>query len=183
MSIQQLLEAIAGLSDAERQDLLRQLRAIYPEVAAVPPPPRQMGLDLDTGEWSGPANYLVVFDGGSQGNPGPGYGSYALFEGSQPGQIHRLTFTDAMTNNEAEYHTLIGALRELLARLGQQAGAASVEVRGDSQLVIQQVLGHWKAKDDRMRYLRDQVRALLARFHRYRLVQQPREDSVKVLGH
>src|SRR3712207_7739911 len=48
---------------------------------------------------------------------------------------------------------------------------ATLEVRGDSALVLQQVLGAWKAKDDRMRALRDEARALLRRFKDRRLVQ------------
>ena len=178
MTVQELLEAIAALPPAERQDLLVRLRALYPPV-----PPRQMGLDLDNPDWDGPADCLLVFDGGSQGNPGAGYGSYAVFKDGRPGQVYRLTFAETMTNNEAEYQTLLGGLRHVLAELGSGAARASLEVRGDSLLVIQQVLGHWKAKDERMRGLRDDVRRLLARFGRYRLVAQPREDSVKVLGH
>jgi ribonuclease HI len=180
--IQHLLEAIAALGEAGRQELFGRLREIYGE-AAPAPPARQLGLDLSEQDWTGPADYLLVFDGGSQGNPGAGYGSYALFAGSEPAQVHRLSFPDPLTNNEAEYHTLISALEALLAQLGPQAGHARLEVRGDSQLVIQQVLGHWKAKDERMRHLRDMARRLLNRFGRFRLVAQPREDSVKVLGH
>lgn len=181
MSVQQLLEAIAGLSETERIDLLSRLREIYGLPA--PPAPRQMGLGLGSDEWTEPADYLLVFDGGSQGNPGAGYGSYVIFERSAPGEVVRLKYPDPMTNNEAEYHTLLAALRDLLGRLGERAGAATLEVRGDSQLVIQQVLGHWKARDDRMRALRDEARALLRRLARFRLVPQPREDSVRVLGH
>ena len=179
MSVQTILEAIAQLSDEERAELLARLREIY----GTPPPARQMGLDLSTVEWSGPANYLIVFDGGSQGNPGHGYGSFAVFEGTRPAGVHRLSFPGSVTNNEAEYQTLIGALRHLLDQLGERAATATLEVRGDSALVIQQVLGHWKAKEDRMRTLRDDTRLLLSRFKAYRLVQQPREDTVKVLGH
>ncbi len=179
MTIQGLLEAIAALSEPERQDLLSRLREIY----GVPAPLQQMGLGLSQGEWTGPADFLIVFDGGSRGNPGAGYGSYAVFDGTQPAQVQRLEFPGLMTNNEAEYHTLIAALAALAERLGQQAAQTSVEVRGDSQLVIQQVLGHWKAKDERMRDLRDQARAGLRRFDRWRLVGQPREDTVRVLGH
>jgi ribonuclease HI len=179
MTVQSLLEAIAHLDEAERADLLARLREVY----GAPPPARQMGLDLTTGDWTGPADYLIVFDGGSQGNPGHGYGSFAIFEGSRAAGVHRLAFSGSLTNNEAEYLTLLGALRHLLEQLGERAAIASLEVRGDSALVIQQVLGHWKAKDDRMRGLRDEVRALLRRFRQRRLVQQPREDTVKVLGH
>jgi ribonuclease HI len=142
-----------------------------------------MGLELDAGEWVGPADYLIVFDGGSHGNPGHGYGSFAIFEGSRPAGVHRLNFPGSLTNNEAEYQTLISALRHLLELLGERAATATLEVRGDSALVLQQVLGNWQAKDARMRTLRDDARALLARFKARRLVQQPREDTVKVLGH
>ncbi len=179
MSVQSLLESIALLPEAERAELLARLREIH----GAPPPPRQMGLGLDHAEWTDPANYLIVFDGGSRGNPGEGYGSFAIFEGSRPAGVRRLTFPGSLTNNEAEYHTLVGALRHLCEQLGERAPATTLEVRGDSALVLQQVLGHWKAKDDRMRGLRDDTRALLGRFKAWRLVQQPREDTVKVLGH
>ncbi len=135
------------------------------------------------GEWEGPADYLIVFDGGSQGNPGVGYGSYAIFDGARKGQVNRLSFEGQMTNNEAEYHTLLAALRDLQQRLGATVSEMTIEVRGDSSLVIEQVSGKWKAKDERMRHLRDEVRQALNRFKRFRLVQQPREDSVRVLGH
>jgi ribonuclease HI len=181
LTIQTLLEAIAALTDAERQDLLARLRELYGVPA--PAPARQMGLGLESAEWGEPADYLLVFDGGSRGNPGPGYGSYAVFEAGNPGQARRVSFAESMTNNEAEYNTLLAALRDLLDRLGERAAASTLEIRGDSALVIQQVLGAWKAKDDRMRSLRDETRALLRRFAHWRLVQQPREDTVRVLGH
>lgn len=176
-----MLEAIAALPEAERQDLLARLRELYGVAAEAPA--RQMGLGLESPDWNDPAEYLLVFDGGSLGNPGTGYGSYALFEGGRPGAVQRVDFPEVMTNNEAEYRTLLAALRDLLARLGPRAAASTLEVRGDSTLVIQQVLGGWKAKEDRMRVLRDEVRGLLRRLARWRLVQQPREDSVRVLGH
>jgi ribonuclease HI len=179
VSVQGLLEAIAALSEAERQDLLARLREIY----GAPAPLRQMGMGLTQADWTGAADYLIVFDGGSRGNPGAAYGSYAVFDGTQPGQVQRLEFPDPMTNNEAEYRTLIAALTALAGRLGPQAAESSLEVRGDSQLVIQQVLGHWKATDERMRSLRDQARAGLRPFGKWRLVTQPREDTVRVLGH
>jgi len=179
MTPQQILEAIAALPDSERSDLLSRLRELYGIPAA--PPARQLGLTL--ADWDGPADHLIVFDGGSQGNPSAGYGSYAIFEGTHAGEVTRLSFPDPMTNNEAEYHTLRAALDDLLQRLGAQASEVSLEVHGDSQLIIEQVLGRWKAKDERMRALRDEVRRRLNQFKRHRLAQQPREDSVRVLGH
>ena len=180
-TLQTLLEAIAALPEDVRQDLLARLREIYGVPA--PAPARQIGLGLSEDGWTDPADYLIVFDGGSRGNPGLGYGSYAVFDGNKPGHVQRLEFPGPMTNNEAEYHTLIQALGALAGQLGRRAAQTSLEVRGDSQLVIQQVLGHWKAKDERMLRLRDQARAVLQRFGKWRMVAQPREDSVRVLGH
>ena len=103
MTPQQILEAIAALSESERHDLLSRLRERYGTPTA--PPARQLGLTLSD-DWDGPADLILVFDGGSQGNPGAGYGSYAVFEGTRPGQVTRLSFPDPMTNNEAEYQVV-----------------------------------------------------------------------------
>ncbi|MFZ1755817.1 MAG: hypothetical protein WAU10_18840, partial [Caldilineaceae bacterium] len=59
----------------------------------------------------------VIFDGGSKGNPGLGYGSYALEWPGFPRQLVRLKFGDRVTNNEAEYDTLIAALEAIVKRL------------------------------------------------------------------
>lgn len=132
------------------------------------------------------SDYTIVFDGGSRGNPGPGYGSYRLSTRDGQWEVVRLDFRRQMTNNEAEYHMLIAALEALLARIqgaGQEPGAVSVEVRGDSALVLKQVTGMWRARDRRMRLLRDRARSLLDRFRDRRVVLQPRQDTVRVLGH
>jgi ribonuclease HI len=129
---------------------------------------------------------VVIFDGGSRGNPGQGYGSYALRWPGQPQQIVQLRFGDRVTNNEAEYDTLIAALEAILKRLAE-AGAppttARVEIRGDSLLVINQVKGQWEAKEPRLQVRRDRVRALLAELGEWQLIHHGREHSVQTLGH
>jgi ribonuclease HI len=129
---------------------------------------------------------VVIFDGGSRGNPGQGYGSYALRWAGQPQQIVQLRFGDRVTNNEAEYDTLIAALEAILQRLEDSGAApdtARVEVRGDSLLVINQVKGQWEAKEPRLQVRRDRVRKLLGRFGTWQLIHHNREHSVKTLGH
>jgi ribonuclease HI len=133
-----------------------------------------------------PADYLIVFDGGSEGNPGRGYGSYAVGRKGRLESITRLDFPGEMTNNEAEYETLLAALRDLLGRIEKAQRSPAdfkVEIHGDSKLILEQVRGGWKAREPRMQQRRDAVRALLARFGGYWLVQQPREKIVQVLGH
>lgn len=127
-----------------------------------------------------PNKVVLVFDGGSKGNPGFGYGSYAVTVDGET-TLTRVEFGNGVTSNEAEYDTLITALETLLKQ--HAAAQVNLEVRGDSQLVIYQVLGKWKAREERMRTRRDRVRDLLRKFKTFRLVLQPREYSVRILGH
>jgi ribonuclease HI len=129
---------------------------------------------------------VVIFDGGSRGNPGQGYGSYALRWPGQAQQIVQLRFGDRVTNNEAEYDTLIAALEAILQRLADSGAApksAKVEIRGDSLLVVNQVKGLWEAKEARLQVRRDHVRELLDAFGAWQLIHHDRENSVQTLGH
>jgi ribonuclease HI len=132
------------------------------------------------------SDYTVVFDGGSRGNPGPSYGSFVLQEaGKPPARPVRLEFGQA-TNNEAEYIALIAALENLLSILEAQDNSSAriaLEIKGDSQLVIKQLKGEWKAKNDRLRALRDRVHNLLMQFKHVELIHQGREETVEILGH
>ncbi len=132
-------------------------------------------------------HYLLVFDGGSKGNPGQGYGSYVLVRcdtGQQ--KLRRLQFGEKVTNNEAEYRTLIEGLRALLGIIrehGKDPRRYRLEVRGDSLLVVNQLTGAWKARDPRMRALRDEALALLRQFGAFRVRHHEREASVELFGH
>lgn len=179
-NVERILAAIAALSPEERAELLGRLTGAVSPSQATP-------LRFTTAGLEGQADYVITFDGGAQGNPGPGYGSYALTRVRDgKSDLVRLDFGRAMTNNEAEYETLIAGLQALIERIeaaGRSPADFSVEVRGDSALVIHQVQGNWKTRDDRMRLLRNRVRELLARFKGYRLTLQERDESVRMVGH
>ena len=189
-AVQKLAEQIARLRPEDRQRLLDILAAqADPPPAERPPAPpatQKQPRAAGTARREGP-DYLIVFDGGSRGNPGQGYGSYALTR-LQDGRrrLERLEFGGGYTNNEAEYDTLIAALQDLAQRIeeaGRQPKEFSVEIRGDSALVINQIQGRWKAKETRMAERRDRARELLRRFGAADLKAQPRAESVRVLGH
>lgn len=130
--------------------------------------------------------YILVFDGGSRGNPGPAYGSYRIqIVGRPAGAPERLTLGRG-TNNEAEYKTLIAGLEAVQGRVrgdGESLSDVEIEVRGDSLLVIEQLRGRWKVRNARMRQLNEKAAGLLLPFGRVRLVHQPRRTSVRILGH
>jgi ribonuclease HI len=130
-------------------------------------------------------DYTITFDGGARGNPGKGYGSYELRSRSR-GEIVRLDFGDRVTNNEAEYRTLIAALRDLIRRItaqGESPDAFALAVRGDSQLVIFQLGGQWKVKTPHIRPLHEEATGLLKPFGAVDLRWHPRANSVRTLGH
>ena len=128
-------------------------------------------------------DFKIVFDGGAIGNPGRGYGSYQITNDQSIVRHCREDYEGRITNNQAEYLTLIESLRWLANDLGPDAAETSVEVWGDSQLVVNQLLGAWKVRNEGLRPLVEQARAELARFGRTRLSWHPRALSVARLGH
>lgn len=129
------------------------------------------------------ADYTIVFDGGADPNPGRGYGSYQIVATEGVVAHHQIQLGDNVTNNQAEYRTLIHALRDLRERLGRDAAHTVVAVRGDSDLLIKQVNGLWKVKNADIRPLHETVGALLREFRRVDVKWHGRANSVRVLGH
>ncbi|HEV2527724.1 MAG TPA: ribonuclease HI family protein [Thermomicrobiales bacterium] len=134
------------------------------------------------GSSSGTA-YEIVFDGGSLGNPGKGYGSFLIRYGDVELARERVEFEGRVTNNQAEYRTLIHALARLKSTLGPEAASATVQIGGDSQLVINQVNGTWKVKNADLAPLRQQVVEGLRQFGKTSLTWHRRDRSVRELGH
>lgn len=128
-------------------------------------------------------DFTIVFDGGSLGNPGRGYGSYRIRRGDGTWEpAVRLELGDRVTNNEAEYRSLLAALGEVERACGDPK-ATRLEIRGDSLLVINHLNGTWRVRAGNLRPLFDRARAALWRFGGVHLVWQPRADSVELLGH
>lgn len=128
----------------------------------------------------------IVFDGGSRGNPGEGYGSFALDWPGYNREIVQLEFGDNVTNNEAEYDTLIAALEGLLDRLKDrqmEPRSAYVAIWGDSLLVCNQVVGEWDCKEPRLQVRLEKVKALLSGYGKSEINHHPRAKSVEILGH
>ncbi|MER5651225.1 bifunctional RNase H/acid phosphatase [Streptosporangium sp. NPDC002524] len=106
-------------------------------------------------------SYVIEADGGSRGNPGPaGYG--AVVKDAADGQVLVETAASigTQTNNVAEYRGLIAGLTSLLALAGD---GAKVEVRMDSKLVVEQMAGRWKIKNEGLRPLALEAAALARR--------------------
>ena len=97
-------------------------------------------------------NHSIVIeaDGGSRGNPGPA-GSGAVLIDSASGSVlaEIALFIGVATNNVAEYRAVLAAIEVA----NEIAPDASVLVRMDSKLVVEQMSGRWKVKNEGMQDL------------------------------
>ncbi|WP_433343809.1 bifunctional RNase H/acid phosphatase [Micromonospora sp. CA-111912] len=116
---------------------------------------------------------VIEADGGSRGNPGPaGYGAVVRDPASGEVLAERSEAIGTATNNVAEYRGLIAGL-EAAAELG----AAEVDARLDSKLVVEQMCGRWQIKHPGLRPLAAQAAALVGRFAAVRFQWIPRERN------
>ena len=129
------------------------------------------------------ADAAIVFDGGSKGNPGFGYGSYRLkIGGGDWMPAARLEFGDRITNNEAEYLSMVAAFEEL-AQLLDNPTDATVAVFGDSQLVLFQMEGKWRVKAGNLKPINARAHTAARKFGRVTYNWHRRDASVDLLGH
>lgn len=102
---------------------------------------------------------VVQTDGGARGNPGPAAIAAIVTSG---GERQVLTeFIGWATNNQAEYRAVILALRWVK---GHHSMPIQLELRIDSELVGRQLTGLYRTKDQKLRPLFDEARALLEGF-------------------
>lgn len=96
------------------------------------------------------SSFVVQADGGSRGNPGPAAYGTVVSDASTGQTIAELAeFFDHATNNFAEYRGAIAGLEYV----HEIDASARIEVRLDSKLVVEQMSGRWKIKNDDIRKL------------------------------
>ena len=98
----------------------------------------------------------AYFDGGARSNPGPaGYGVYIVDDGGNV--LAELSGSlGNTTNNIAEYNGLIAALQWAADR-----NMTQLAIKGDSQLIIEQMRGNYKVKNEGLKPLYLKARMLV----------------------
>jgi ribonuclease HI len=102
-------------------------------------------------------------DGGARGNPGPAAYGYVLE--SEDGQVlaaHGEAIGRA-TNNVAEYSGLVAGMTK-----AAELGVRELEVVSDSELLVKQMRGEYRVKNEALRDLWEQANDLERRFARVR---------------
>lgn len=120
--------------------------------------------------------FIIEADGGSRGNPGLA-GSGAVVIDAENGEVllEIARFVGTATNNVAEYIALLAGLEASL-ELDPQA---SLLVRMDSKLVIEQMAGRWKIKHPDMMQLGRRVQELVAQVAEIEWQWIPREQNAR----
>ncbi len=116
-------------------------------------------------------NLLIInADGACRGNPGPAAIGATIKDerGKLLASVSR--YIGRTTNNQAEYRALIAALEKAI-----ELGARYVDIRLDSQLVVEQVKGAYRVRKAALRPLYLEVIELLGRLEGFVINHVPRE--------
>ena len=152
-----------GIRGEEARALLLSLLKAPAKKVAVPSGTRVIG----TG------NYVVHVDGGSRGNPGPS-GAGAVIRDPSGKVVRRLAkYLGVATNNVAEYEALILALEEAASI----SDLDSLTVYADSQLMVRQIKGEYRVKNEALKGLYAIAIKLVESFQDFEIRHIPREEN------
>jgi ribonuclease HI len=120
---------------------------------------------------------VIKTDGRSQGNPGPAaigatikdeQGKLIAFISQSIGQA---------TNNQAEYKAIIAALERAI-----MLGVDQIDIRSDSELVVEQVNERYRVKNLALKPLYQQVKLLQSKFKSFTITHIPRQQNKEADG-
>jgi ribonuclease HI len=117
--------------------------------------------------------WKVWIDGASRGNPGDAAYAVVIQRPSLPDyeECDRLGMT---TNNVAEYSALLRALER-----AEQLGGRRLAIFSDSELLVKQMNGEYRVKNEELKELHTQATARVARFDRVDLTHVRRDQNAR----
>ncbi|UCF04424.1 MAG: ribonuclease HI family protein [bacterium] len=159
---------------ASRGDAERALRHLAGSLPGEPSPggDRDSSGVGDSKPAGGVECVVVHVDGASRGNPGPSAVAAVAFLPSGEQLTSRVKRIGKATNNVAEYRAVIEGL--VLAGL---LGAAHVVVRLDSELVMKQITGEYRIKNEMLRRLAAEVKQCAEPFRSITYEKIPRNEN------
>jgi len=111
-------------------------------------------------------------DGGARGNPGPAAYGYVLEAEDGTVLDARGERIGIATNNVAEYQALIAGLEKAV-----ELGIDELEVVSDSELLVKQMQGEYRVKNETLRGLNDEANSLERKLGRVRYTAVLREHN------
>ena len=120
---------------------------------------------------SSSSNYTMYIDGAADlQSKTSGIGGVIYKDGEELFTFSE--YLDNATNNEAEYTALIHGLKSLL-----NLSVLNVTIYSDSELVVKQINGEYKVKNDRMKKLYSDAHVLLSKFNLWKIEHVLRDKN------
>jgi len=115
----------------------------------------------------------INVDGGAKGNPGPAAAGVVVSCADDGTVLYQAgIFLGRATNNVAEYSALLAGLQ---AALG--LGAGRVEVLSDSELMVRQMNGEYRVRNDGLVPLHRKAKSLAEKFGRFKITHVSRDRN------
>ncbi len=118
--------------------------------------------------------FVLFTDGGARGNPGPAAAGAFLCTPEKDYRKELGVYLGEATNNEAEYRALVIGMEAAL-----KAGAKKLVCYLDSELIVKQLKGLYKVKNERMKSYYDEVKELEKELDKISYKHVPREKNKK----
>jgi len=122
---------------------------------------------------------IIYTDGGSRGNPGPSAIGVVIRNTTTKQDIKEYSeYIGKSTNNIAEYSALIFAIKKVKKLVGKKnTKNTEIEIRSDSELMVRQLNGQYKLKNDIIQKLFIDVWNLKTEFKNISFKYIPREKN------
>ena len=102
-------------------------------------------------------SWIIYTDGGSRGNPGLAACAFVAKDDSGNLRVKRGKYLGVATNNVAEYEGVLLALGSIKEK--------NLDFYLDSLLVVSQLQGKWKIKDENLKILNSKIKDLTKNFN------------------
>lgn len=116
--------------------------------------------------------FRAAVDGGSRGNPGPAAWGVAILDEDDALLEGHAAAIGRATNNVAEYHGLLEALKLAAGR-----GAEQVEILADSELIVRQINGSYRVKHPDLKPLHREAVERIGGFRSFRITHVRRAGN------
>lgn len=119
-----------------------------------------------------PGRYLLFTDGASRGNPGEAGAGAVVLDQDGNDLIHFSRYLGTCTNNVAEYNALLLGLEQAAL-----LGCTQLDIRLDSELIVRQIQGRYKVKNETLKPLYQEVVKRLASLSNWTISHVPRAQN------
>jgi len=166
-----LLELLPKIEPAAIRHLLNRLAGVTPPADQSQ---QQTNFPSCSQSTQTEADCTLYTDGASRGNPGEAGAGAVVIDSDGVERGTRSLYLGQCTNNVAEYQALIAGLE-----LARQCGCRLLHICLDSELIVQQIQGVYKVKNEHLKPLFDKVNIHLKQLEKWDIRHVPRKENAR----